>query len=129
MFSLFIDYCRWHYTHAVRKIFSLTKEFVRFFFNLFSVGLFLKSLFSPIFSIPVDDVETPDVSSMIATFLGSVVLRIVGAILRTGLILLGLFFSILTIIFFCSVFILWLLMPVVFVTVTYFAISNIFLLL
>lgn len=118
MFNLFIDYNKWHYTYALLNIFRLTKEFVRFFLNLFSIKLFLKSLLLPVFSIPVNDVETETFTDIFAVFLGGIVLRIVGAIFRIFFIFLGILFSLVTIIFFSVLFVLWIFMPLIVMILT-----------
>ncbi len=123
MFSLFIDYNKWHYTQALVNIFILAREFMRFFFNLFSVHLFFRSLLQPIFSIPVDDVESQNISDVIAVFLGGIILRIVGAIFRLFFILIGLFLCLLTSVLFVFVFLIWIIMPMVFIMIAYYFIS------
>lgn len=126
MFRLFTDYTKWHYMYAVVNILRLAQEFTRFFLNLFSVPLFLKSLVSPIFSVPIYDVESVDVIDWVAVFIGGIVLRIVGAIFRLAFIVLGLFFTVINLVFFAVAFILWLIMPAVFVTLVYYVIALIF---
>ena len=111
MLSLFFDYFKWHYTHAIVTILKLGKEFVRFFLNLFSVSLFLRTLFLPLFSIPVDDVDSSFLSDLVAVYVGGLLIRIMGAIFRSLFIIAGLFFSLLTVLFFSTVFLLWLVMP------------------
>lgn len=113
MFSLLTDYTKWHYSYALLTIVRLAQEFVRFFFNLFSVTLFFKSLFSPIFSIPVNDISSPEISDMIAAFMGGFLTRIIGAFFRLLLITLGVGLSILSIAFFTFIFIVWVFMPIV----------------
>ena len=119
MFCLISDYTKWHYSYAVVTIIGLAQEFVRFFFNLFSVSLFLRSLFSPIFSIPVNDMRSPEVSDLVAGFMGGFLTRIVGAIFRGVLIILGLVGSLLSIGFFCVVTVLWICLPVVVLILIY----------
>lgn len=129
MLSLFIDYNKWHYSYALLNIFRSAREFVRFFFNLFSINLFLKSLFSPIFSTPVTDTTSEDITDAVAFFIGGIILRVVGAMFRTMLILLGLVFSIITLIMFSVIFVLWLILPLVFVALLYYFITFSYLLL
>jgi hypothetical protein len=115
MFSLFIDYSKWHYTYALENIFRLAKEFIRFFLNLFSVTLFLKTFFRPIFSVPVNLHEAEDAVDTVSLIVGGVLIRIFGALFRLLLIILGLFFCMMSVVFFTCVFFVWLLMPVIFV--------------
>lgn len=123
MFSLFFDYTKWHYTYALLAIFSLMKEFVRFFFNLFSVTLSLQNLFRPVFSIPIDNPEPTYIGDMVATFLGGILMRLLGAFFRSLLILLGILLSMLTIIFFLVVFVGWIFLPFVWIFVIYYVVS------
>lgn len=129
MLSLFIDYTKWHYSFAFINIFRLAREFARFFLNLFSVSLFLRTLFSPIFSIPVNDVDSVEASDMIAVFLGGVILRIVGAVIRFVVLVVGLFLSITSLVFFTIISMLWLSMPLVGIGLVYclIVLSNSFL--
>lgn len=120
MLSLFIDYISWHYTYALLNIFRLAKEFIRFFLNLFSVTLFFRTLFLPIFSIPVDDTVSSDIPDVIASFFGGIIIRIIGAFFRVLLICLGISLSLLTLIFFGIVFILWSILPAIFITLLYY---------
>ncbi len=113
MFSLFVDYTKWHYSQALFTIVELAQEFTRFFLNLFSVALFLKSLFSPIFSIPVNGIGTSEVSDKVAAFVGGVLTILVGAFFRLLLILLGLLCSLLSIVFFTLVLLFWVSIPAV----------------
>lgn len=119
MVSIFIDYTKWHYTYALVNIFTLTKEFVRFFLNLFSVRLFLASLFTPIFSVPVNSIESSMVSDMLAEVIGGMVARLIGALFRSALILLGIFCSILSVLFFTVVCAMWISMPLIIALVVY----------
>ena len=119
MFSLIIDYNRWHYSYAIVNIFRLANNFVRFFIGLFSVTLFLKSLFSPIFSLPVSDVYSTEIGDVIESFLGGVLTRILGAIFRLAFIILGLLFCILTVVGFVFIFVVWIVMPIVVIGLLY----------
>lgn len=120
MSSFFIDYVKWHYTYALLNIFRLAKEFIRFFLNLFSVRLFLHTLFTPIFSIPVNDDDSNYIGDMIAGFVGGTLIRLIGAIFRLSLIILGLFFSFLTFSIATFIFILWLFMPLISIVLFYY---------
>jgi hypothetical protein len=120
MFSLFIDYSKWHYSYALLNILRLAREFVRFFFNLFSVTLFLKSLFKPIFNVPVDDVDTSFSGDMVAVFLSGILMRVFGAMIRTFFIILGVVCALCSISFFIVTFLLWVFTPVVFLLCLYF---------
>lgn len=123
MFSLFIDYNKWHYRCATLNIFKIAKDFMFFFLNLFSVSLFIRSLFRPIFSIPVDDVDSENITDVGAVFIGGIVLRIVGAIFRLFFIFLGLLLSLITLLSFTAIFIIWIFLPLLFVIILYYFIS------
>ncbi|MBP6948799.1 MAG: hypothetical protein KBC41_03890 [Candidatus Pacebacteria bacterium] len=119
MISLFIDYTKWHYTHAVVGIFVLTREFIRFFLNLFSFSLFVRTLFSPIYSIRVAHIEEDAITDILAVFIVDTIMRLLGAMIRLTSICLALFFSVLTLVFSILLFVTWLTMPVVFLTLIY----------
>ncbi len=119
MFGLISDYTKWHYSYALVAIVHLAQEFARFFFNLFSVGLFLRSLFSPIFSISLNDVASPEVSDVVAVFMGGVFTRIIGACVRTFFILVGLLSGVVSVIVFSFIGIVWILLPIIFPALIY----------
>jgi hypothetical protein len=121
MFSLISDYTKWHYSYALAAIISLAQEFVRFFFNLFSVKLFLKSLFSPIFSIPTNDISSTEISDLAAAFAGGFLTRIIGVLFRLLFIILGLLGGIISILVFMITFVVWVLLPVVVPVLIYLA--------
>jgi hypothetical protein len=113
MLSFIIDYSKWHYSYALLAVLKLLKEFMRFFMNLFSVSLFIRTLFSPLYSTPVNIKSAQDGADAFGLITGGVLIRILGALFRLVLILCGLMLSILGFIFFCSVFVVWMCMPVV----------------
>jgi hypothetical protein len=115
MFSFFIDYGRWHYSYAPLAILKLLKEFVRFFINLFSVSLFIRTLFNPLYSSPVNLKSARDGTDTFGLITGGVVIRVLGALFRLVLIICGLVLCMLSFVFFTCVFVIWVCMPIVIV--------------
>lgn len=114
MLELFINYTKWHYTQAIISLFILAREFIRFFVNMFSIPLFIRSLFLPILNIPVNINTKEEIGDIFATFVAGIIVRALGAFVRLMLIILGIFFIILTIVSFSFIFILWLVVPLFF---------------
>ncbi|MEN9880845.1 MAG: hypothetical protein RLZZ308_28 [Candidatus Parcubacteria bacterium] len=117
---MLFSYFFWHYRYGLLGLFSITGEFVRFIFNLFSINLFIRTLFLPIFSAQItlkDRVVDEDIVAVLVT---KVVMRIIGALLRTLFIFLG-FASIAVVLIGMLITItLWVLLPVLLVIMGYF---------
>lgn len=81
----------------------------------------MKSLFSPIFSIPTNDISSTEISDLVAGFAGGFLTRIIGAFFRLLFIALGLLGGIISILLFTFTFIIWVLLPVVVPALIYLA--------
>jgi len=108
---LLFRYARWHYLEATRDIFRGWGNILWFILNYFSVPLLLRTLFSPWRGIQWQKRKGFYPGDILFTLLSNLVSRILGAIVRSFLIMAGLlleaaFFSL-------GVFLLifWLLLP------------------
>jgi hypothetical protein len=113
------SYIFWHYRYGVPHIVTLTSEFVRFIFNLFSIDLFFRTLFNPMFSVQISLKDRIVDEDIIAIIISKGVMRIIGALLRSFFILLGLFFIICTVAVMALVLISWIALPLLFLLALY----------
>lgn len=116
-----LQYLSWHYRYGLLHLFSITKELVRFTYSLFSIGLFFRTLFKPMFSIETStrDVElVPDIISLIVS---NVVLRALGFFFRACLIVAGVTSIIFVILSMTVIILLWTFFPLFFVISFYFS--------
>lgn len=109
--SVFFDYFVWHYRYALPHLFSIFGEFVRFFFNLFSIKLFLLTLLKPLFGVQ-GSFEKQDVSEVVALFAANIMMRVVGFVLRVVLIVVGLSLIFVTVVVALFASVVWFLLPV-----------------
>ncbi len=88
--ELFIDYWRWHYTTAIKNIFSIWGDFIWFIWNYFSVGQLTKTLFTPWKRIHEDSPGISELFNLFTSIVITFLMRIVGAVIRTVVIAVGL---------------------------------------
>ena len=83
---LLLRYFKWHYIDAPREILTAWGNFLWFIFNYFSVGLLLRTLFSPWRRITWDYGRGFDIGRYLFIFSSNLVSRILGAFVRVWLI-------------------------------------------
>ena len=113
MVSLAIHYFAWHYTQAVRDIVNIIGNFLWFFYEFFSIKLLLRTLFVPFHRLEERARSRLDVSAVAQTFLINTLMRLVGALMRLFVILIGIILIACTVVVGFSMLLLWLFAPVV----------------
>jgi hypothetical protein len=113
MASLFFYYTFWHYTKAPLNIVQIWKNFLWFFYNLFSIHLLLLSLFAPFERLDEHYGKIFEFQKMFESFVVNVLMRVVGFCIRIFTIVIGI--AILAAVFFGGIFflIIWFLAPLV----------------
>lgn len=111
--ALFGYYFFWHYTLAFADIVRIWRNFLWFFYNFFSIGLLSKTFFSPLERLQEKYAGDFDIAEFISTIAVNVIMRIVGAILRFFIILVGLVTLLATLAFGIIFFLLWLILPAI----------------
>jgi hypothetical protein len=99
------QYIRWHYSRAIADYWRLTATLLWFFFYFFSIGLLLRTLFAPWRRLDEDG------GIWFERVIVNTLMRGVGAIMRTIVILFGLIVLIGTGFLSLLFFIIWLLLP------------------
>jgi len=84
-------YISWHYARGLRDIVRHIKDFLWFFWNLFSIGELLKTFFAPFQRLGQTAPTRFDPQKMLEAFATTLVMRLLGMAMRTFFILLGLF--------------------------------------
>lgn len=109
--SIMHDYALWHYTRAFKELFHVWLNFLWFGIHYFSIPQLLKSWFSPFKRIVEErrrGVSFEDIAGYIVINLLS---RMIGAVLRSFLIITGLLFVTIIIIIGALVHVLWVFIP------------------
>lgn len=117
-------YFSWHYKNAYSHIYGIWLNMIRFALEFFSVGLLLKTLFSPFERL--NEEYKSGLEAKAETAFVNLMMRIVGLLVRLPVVILGLVSA--AFVFFAGLvfFLLWTVLPVVFVFFLMFGIIGIF---
>jgi hypothetical protein len=111
MIPLTFYYIRWHYSMAIRDLVGIIGNFFWFFYELFSIPLFLKTFFVPFHRLAEPATKAFKPGVWFENFIVNSLMRIVGAALRTLLIFIGVCLLAVTGIVGALVLITWILAP------------------
>ncbi len=118
--KLSLEYLIWHFSVMPRAIADAWKNILIFGLEYFSLPLLIKTLFSPwrryLWSYPVGFQPAAILEAMVSNFIS----RILGAIMRLGLIIMGVCGEFLLVVAGVAVFLLWLaLLPLIILSFFY----------
>ncbi|MBI4123211.1 MAG: hypothetical protein HY458_02540 [Parcubacteria group bacterium] len=118
--SLWTEYFKWHFIIMPRAIAAAWRDIFAFGLEYFSLPLLLKTLFSPwrryLWSYPVGFQPAAFLEALVSNFIS----RILGAIMRLGLLVIGICVEFLLVVAGAAVFLLWfLLIPGIIVSLFY----------
>ena len=109
--NILFQYFIWHFIEAPRGIVRGWKNFLLFNLNYFSVGLLLKTFFSPWRRYIWEYPRGFSFGKYAEVFLSNLVSRVIGAILRIFLIFAGILIEIFIVIAGAIIFLVWLALP------------------
>ena len=124
--SIFSQWISWHCLEAPINILKAWKNFLLFNLNYFSIPLLLKTFFSPWHRYKVSYGKGFDFQRYLEAFFSNLIFRILGAIVRSFLIFIGLSVEVFIIFSGLIIFFGWLLLPVLLVFSFFFGIKVIF---
>ncbi len=104
-------YIKWHYGKAIYSLSKVWKNFLFFVYGFFSIKLLFKNFFDPWKKMSDNYPKSFNLKKYFYTLTTNLIVRIMGMIMRTILILVGLISCLLLIIFYPVVIISWLLLP------------------
>lgn len=113
----------WHFYDTPKSILKAFRNFLVFNFKFFSIGLLFKTLFSHWRRYQESYGRGFDIKRYLSVFVGNLISRILGAMVRTAAIFIGLlaeFFIFLAAIF---VFLTWLFLPILLLLGLYFGLK------
>lgn len=118
--NIFFKWLSWHFFEVPGQILTNLSNFLRFNINYFSIPLLLKTFFSHWRRYEESYGRGFDPKRYVQVFAGNMISRILGAIIRTATILIGLIFEIF--IFFAGIliFVIWLILPLILLAGIYF---------
>jgi hypothetical protein len=109
--SLF-GYLKWHYTKALMTAFSFWKNILVYLINLFSIKSLLGNFFAPWKRLGDSYPRKFDLQKILSTFIVNTTMRIVGILLRSILLIIGLSCCTIYIILLPLTLVLWLILPI-----------------
>ena len=119
-------YLRWHYSTAFLDIFRIDGDIFWFLWHFFSVPDTFRTFFSPWQRMSEQYQKGLDIEEFASTFITNILMRIVGVIMRTILLLFALIGFFATFIVLFVGFFVWLLMPFILIFLAFFGISGLF---
>jgi hypothetical protein len=113
---IFTDYIYWHYVIAPLGILGALKNYLIGIWHKFLIATHFKTLLAPWHRTKPSEIETTkNLSDKIVDAIIDFYIRIIAALARLSIILLGLFAEFVTIIVFIILLIIWLLWPLIFI--------------
>jgi hypothetical protein len=110
------DYIYWHYRIAPLGILKLLKNYLIGIWHKFLIATHFKTLLAPWHRTKPSEIEaTKNLGNKILDIIIDFYIRIIAALVRLSIILLGIFTELMAIIVFILLFIFWLLWPIIFV--------------
>jgi len=123
--NIFLKWIFWHFVEVPRAIILGWKNFLKFNFSYFSIGALLGSLFSPWKGDVGDYGRGFDAGKYFYTFLGNMISRILGAIIRLVIVCLGLVCFVFIFFIGLLVLLIWICLPVIVVAGFLYAIGTV----
>jgi len=124
--NIFFQWLFWQFFEMPGNILKAWRNFLRFNLNYFSIPLLLKTFFSPWRKYKWSCGKGFDVKRYLEAFFSNLISRILGAILRSFLIFIGLLAEIFIIFIGIIVFFGWLILPAFLIAGLIFGIKIIF---
>lgn len=110
--TIIFNYFIWHYSQAFKSLFVLYRNFFQFSFNFFSLSLMFRTWLSPWRRLDVDyQGNIFNAGQWLETFIVNILMRFVGFLVRTIIIIVGLSALILLSLLFPLVLLAWLILP------------------
>lgn len=117
MIGVLVEYVVWHYSRALLDLLRVWGNFFWFFWHFFSVGLLLKTLLSPLNRINEGYKKGLYPAQWFETFIVNSLMRIVGAMVRIVVILIGITALLATLVGGIVFLGIWILAPFLLITV------------
>lgn len=107
------QYILWHYSRALVDLTTNWKNFLWFLYHFFSIPLLVKTLFAPWERMDEAYRKGFDPESFFSTLVVNTVMRVVGAFMRSAIIIFGLISLVIGLVGGVFIIVLWLLIPLI----------------
>ncbi|MFA6273487.1 MAG: hypothetical protein WC673_03310 [Candidatus Paceibacterota bacterium] len=123
-------YLVWHYSEALVDWGRIVGNFVWFFFHMFSIGLLLRTLFSPFKRIQEEKKKGSfKFEDWGGAMIINLLMRFIGFLVRSVIIIMGLVFILLTVVIGVVALLFWLVLPGLVIFLIAFGLGQLFYLL
>ena len=123
---LLITYIRWHYTQGVVDLVHIVGNFVWFWYEFFSFRLLLRTFFVPFHRLADEGPVGLDIGKLSERIIVNTLMRVVGMVLRSGIMLFGAILIVVTVLLGIGFFVIWLCAPLVACALVLFGLLRIF---
>lgn len=123
-FSIFPYYLSWHYKEALVGIYNIWRNLLWFILNFFSIKTLFKTFFAPFLRLKENYKGGLDLGNFFETLVVTTLMRLVGMILRTMVIVAGIFVWIFFIFLGAVFFALWFVLPFLLIVVLFFSLKS-----
>jgi hypothetical protein len=106
------DYLVWHYTRAFRDVSSFWMNIAWFVIHFFSIPLLLRTLFSPWKRVTTEHTKY-GLEDLAETILFNIMSRVVGALIRSVLLIMGIVSLVVVLVAYVAFLTLWAVLPAV----------------
>lgn len=107
------DYLLWHYTRAWRELFHIWRNYLWFVVHVFSIPELTRSLLTPFKRITEKRGSVFDLEAFASYVVINILSRVIGAIVRTAIIVVGLIALLVTVGVGVVIYIVWVLLPII----------------
>jgi len=111
--QIFAIYFYWHYGPGFKGLLRIWKNFVLFGYNYFSIGILLNTLFSPWHRISSSYGRGFDPMVWTRVFMENMITRLIGAVVRSVVISIGLVVEVFILSIGASLVVIWIFLPLV----------------
>jgi hypothetical protein len=106
-----LAYLNWHYSSALRNLVQIWSNFVWFIYHFFSLGVLVRTLFSPWRRLDEGYQKGLEPEAWFETLILNTLMRAVGLFIRSIFIILGLAALLVTVALVVPALVVWLLLP------------------
>jgi hypothetical protein len=113
MVLIILGYFRWHYGRALYSLTKIWKNFLFFISEFFSLRLLFSNFFDPWKKMTDSYPKNFDLKKYFSVLITNTIVRVVGMLMRTVLILAGLFSLLILILSYPILLLVWLILPII----------------
>lgn len=123
--TIFVRYLAWHYAEAPRLLLGIWGNFLWYVGHVFSVDSLLRSLFTPWRRIVAERTKRWDLEDYASAVLANFMSRIIGAVMRVALVLMGRFLQLILLLGGAALYVSWFVLPFITVSLLLYGVMTI----